>query len=385
MPARQHRSVARTARPAASALARAAQPSSGWATALPRLGLVLALALNAGPGAAAAPAVPALQSAAAEPADATQASGFDGVVEAVRQTVVAAQVPGAIVALLVKAGDRVQAGQLLVRIDARAADQTAAAGDAQVQAARANLEVAAREVERQRQLFRQNYISQAALDRAEAAFKAGQAGANALIAQAGAARTQSGLHLVRAPFAGVVADVPVALGDMAMPGRALLTLYDPAALRVTASVPLSALGRAGSVPQARIELPGLGGGAWLQPAAVQVLPAADAATHTVPLRASLPAMAGDATAPVPGMFARLWLTLPRAAGAAAAPALLQVPASAVVRRAELTGVYVLDAAGHPLLRQVRLGRAAGDRVEVLSGLVRGERVATDPQAAARVR
>ncbi|MEY8876469.1 MAG: efflux RND transporter periplasmic adaptor subunit, partial [Leptothrix sp. (in: b-proteobacteria)] len=70
----------------------------------------------------------------------------------------------------------------------------------------------------------------------------------------------------------------------------------------------------------------------------------------------------------------------------AAPAgLASVPLSAVVRRAELTAVYVLDAQGQPLLRQVRLGHVDGSQVEVLAGLVAGERVATDPQAAARVR
>jgi multidrug efflux pump subunit AcrA (membrane-fusion protein) len=64
---------------------------------------------------------------------------------------------------------------------------------------------------------------------------------------------------------------------------------------------------------------------------------------------------------------------------------LYVPAQAVVRRAEMTGVYVLDPNGHPILRQVRLGRAVGDSVEVLSGVSAGERVALDPQAAARER
>ena len=55
----------------------------------------------------------------------------------------------------------------------------------------------------------------------------------------GAARTQTGFYVVRAPFAGVVSEVPVQLGDMAMPGRPLVTVYDPAALRVTAAVPQS--------------------------------------------------------------------------------------------------------------------------------------------------
>jgi multidrug efflux pump subunit AcrA (membrane-fusion protein) len=75
-----------------------------------------------------------------------------------------------------------------------------------------------------------------------------------------------------------------------------------------------------------------------------------------------------------------------ASGTAASPASnVQVPLVAIVRRAEMTGVYVVSAEGRPVLRQVRLGRIEGDQVEILSGLMPGERVASDPQAAARVR
>ena len=309
------------------------------------------------------------------------ASGFDGVVEAVRQTVVAAQVPGAIVQLDVVAGDRVKAGQLLLRIDARAADQVAAAGDAQVASARASLDVAAKDFERQKQLFQKSFISQAALDRAESDFKSAQAQANAQMAQAGAARTQSDFYVVRAPFAGVVAEVPVQLGDMAMPGRALLTLYDPQALRVTAAVPQSVVSRLAAGQMPRAELPGLGAGPWVTPTRLQVLPTVDASTHTAQLRADLPAGLSGAT---PGMFARLWLPVP-AQPSAQGPAMPWVPLKSVVRRAELTGLYVLDGTGQPLLRQVRLGRTEGDRVEVLSGVMPGEKVVTDPQLAARAR
>jgi RND family efflux transporter MFP subunit len=342
----------------------------------------LALAAAGGPAAQAAP----LPTVEARPGGSGSTTAFDGVVEAVRQTVVAAQVPGAVVQLGVKVGDTVAAGQVLLRLDARAADQTAAAGDAQVLAARAALDVARQAVGRQRQLFQQNYISQAALEQAEAQFKATQAQVDAQLAQAGAARTQSGFYVVRAPFAGVVSEVPVQLGDMAMPGRPLVTVYDPAALRVTAAVPQTVALRlaAGALP--RIEFPGLPAAQqWVQPRQAQVLPTVDAATHTVQMRADLPAARpGGPAALSPGMYARLWL--PVAAGgtsAPGAPAALSVPLAAVVRRAELTGLYVLDPAGAPLLRQVRLGRTEGSTVEVLSGLMPGERVVTDPQAAAR--
>jgi RND family efflux transporter MFP subunit len=309
-------------------------------------------------------------------------SAFDGVVEAVRQTVVAAQVPGAVVQLDVKVGDRVKAGQVLLRLDARAADQGAAASDAQVQAARASLDLAGKDFERQRQLFQQNFISRASLERAESEFKATQAQVNAQLAQAGAARTQSGFYVVRAPFAGVVAEVPVSLGDMAMPGRALLTLYDPAALRVTAAVPQTVAAQWTADRPLRLELPGLPAArVWINPVRVQLLPTVDPGTHTVQVRADLPAGLNDVA---PGMFAHVWLALPAVQpGAGSAP--VSVATAAIVRRAEMTGLYVLDASGKPVLRQVRLGPVRGDQVEVLSGLMPGERVVTDPQAAARVR
>lgn len=342
-------------------------------TMLRALAVLLPLTLAGAAGAA------DLATAPAQAAALQGRTGYDGVVEAVRQTVLAAQVPGAVVELNVKAGDRVKAGQLLLRLDARAADQGAAASDAQVQAARAALEVATREYERQKQLHQKKYISQAALDRAESEFKATSAQVAAQMAQAGAARTQTGLHTVRAPYAGVVAEVPVALGDMAMPGRALVTLYDPTALRVTASVPQSAAGGV-SAESVRVELPGLGAERqWPSAERVQVLPTVDAATHTVQVRAEL-GVGPEGVAP--GMFARLWLP---ATGNGAAGKTVTVPSSAIVRRAEMTGVYVRGEGGKPLLRQVRLGRAEGDSVEVLSGVAPGEPVVVDPQSALRAR
>ena len=323
-----------------------------------------------------------LAAVAAQPASGAAASAFDGVVEALRTTVVAAQVPGAIVQLGVKVGDRVAAGQMLMRIDARAADQNAAASDAQVQAARASLELASKDYERQKQLFQKNYISQAALERAESEFKSTQAQARAQLAQSGAARTQRDFYVVRAPFAGMVSDVPVALGDMAMPGRPLLTLYDPAALRVTASVPQTVASRLVAGQLVRVELPGMPAARqWIAPLRVQVLPTVDPGTHTVQLRAELPVGQAGIT---PGIFARLWLPV-SANGSSAAAAPLAVSSASIVRRAEMTGLYVLDPNNKPVLRQVRLGRVDSDKVEVLSGLMPGERVVSDPQSAARAR
>ena len=340
------------------------------------LGAVLIAGLVSGPVGAAVSGD--LATAAVQSTGTGDAAGYDGVVEAVRQTAVAAQVSGAIVALDVKVGDVVKPGQVLARIDAHAVDQTLAASEAQVQSARAALEAATREFERQKQLYDKNYTSQAALERAEAQFKATQAQVAAQIAQAGAARAQSGFFVVKAPYAGVVSEVPVALGDMALPGKPLLTLYDPSALRVAVAVPQTAVAALSAAPAIKVELPGATGDRqWITPSRVELLPTVDPGTHTVLVRLDLP---GSVQGVKPGTFARAWL--PGQRGVAAR---YYVPATAIVRRAEMTGLYVIDPEGRPILRQVRLGRAGNDTVEILSGVAAGERVAIDPQAAARLR
>lgn len=350
---------------------------------LARRALQAVLAVAAAAAALASP--PAASPADAVSSAAVAAQGgsgntsYEGVVEALRQTIVAAQVPGAVVALQVRAGDKVHAGQVLMRIDARAAEQTAAAGAAQARAARAALDMATREFERQQQLFAQGYISQAALDRADAHFKTAQAEASAQLANAGAAKTQSDLYVVKAPYGGVVASVAVVMGDMAMPGRPLLTLYDPAALRVTAAIPQTAAGRLGGPLAPQVEIPGAAAG-LVKPTRVQLLPTVDVASHTLQLRMDLP----PDTDAAPGMFARAWLP-GSGTGAGTRDARLFVPSQALVRRSELAAVYVIGRDGKPVLRQVRPGRAEGSQVEILSGVTAGERVALDPQAAARIR
>jgi hypothetical protein len=82
------------------------------------------------------------------------------------------------------------------------------------------------------------------------------------------------------------------------------------------------------------------------------------------------------------MFARVWLP---ATSAAPGEQRFYVPQQAVVRRAEFAAVYVVGTDGRPMLRQVRVGRALDREIEILAGVAAGERVALDPQAAARIR
>ena len=328
--------------------------------------LVLALT-GCGREDATAPALPALQldTAAVEVRDVELTYSAEAVVEAVRQSTVAAQIAGRIVELRFDVGDSVKKGEVIVRIDERAAAQAVAATEAQVRQAEAALRNARAEYERARQLVAQKFLSQAALDRAESEYKAAQERVSALIAGAGQAATERGFATVLAPYSGIVSARHVELGEMATPGKPLMTGFDPGTLRVTATLPQAQVAAIQAGAKARVELPSVG--RWIEAASLTVIPAADPRTHTTQVRIALPV---DVRGIYPGIYARAHFVTGRKSA-------LLVPRAAVFRRSELTAVYVVSESVQ--LRQVRLGTAGDEKaVEVLAGLKAGERVALEP-------
>lgn len=291
----------------------------------------------------------------------------DGLVEATRQSTVSAQIGGRVKEINFDVGDRVSKGQVILRIDERETAQVLAGSQAQVLQAQANMHNAKAAYERARQLFAQKFISQAALDKAQADYKVALAQAAASEAYTGQASLAHGYTAVVAPYSGIVAARLVELGELVLPGKPLMTGYDPAEMRVVASVPQDRLAEVGAQPEAMVEAPSLN--RWIKPASLTVQPVADARTHSTQVRVYLPK---NEAGIYPGMFVRVHFVVGKANR-------LVIPASAVLRRGEVVAVYVVDEKGGVRLRQVRLGEAASDgAVEVLAGLSPGEKVALDP-------
>jgi RND family efflux transporter MFP subunit len=279
----------------------------------------------------------------------------EAVLEATRQATVATQVSGRIVEVKVEAGQRVKAGQLLMTVDAREANEAAAAAAAQRVQAEANYQ-------RTQNLFKQKFVSQAALDKADADLKSARAQASA--AGAGASHAA-----VTSPLAGIVATRHAELGELAAPGRALVTVFDPKGLRAIANIPQFKLKEAQQAKSARIEFPE--SRRWLDGIRVEILPTVDAKSHTATARIYLPDDPALLTGIVPGMAVRVHFVVGTAQK-------LTVPPAAIVRRGEISAVYVM-VNGAPKLRQVRLGEAVAEgEIEVLSGLAAGETVSLDP-------
>jgi RND family efflux transporter MFP subunit len=291
----------------------------------------------------------------------------EATVEAVRQSTVSAQVAGRITAVNFDVGDFVKAGQVIVRIDPSELSQAVAGSRAQVAQAEAQLANAQANYERQLQLFQQKFISKAALDRATADYRAAQASAQAARAGAGQASTVRSYTTLTAPFSGVVMARHAEVGEMASPGKPLMTGFDPSDLRVVANIPQYKLSDIQKATRVSVEIPSQK--KWIEAKGITVLPSADTATHTIKVRIDLP---DSLSGIIPGIYARAYF-------ATGETRKLVIPASAVVQRSEVAGVYVVDAKNHLSLRQVRLGdpTARGD-VEVLAGLNPGEIIALDP-------
>ena len=319
---------------------------------------------------AAAADAPALKTAIVQYREVEQTYAAEGVVEAVKQSTVAAQISGRVVAVNFDVGDRVKKGQVIVRIDPTEVNQAYAAAQAQVAQADATLRNAKAQFERTQKLVEQKFMSAAAMDKAQADYQAAKAQRAVAEAGGGQAAATRGYATVTAPYSGVVSARHVELGEMAAPGKPLMTGFDPGELRVTASMPQYQLDAVRKLASASVEFPALK--KRIQASRVSILPAADALTHTTQVRLELPPGIDGL---YPGMFARAHFAVGRVKK-------LLIPASAVAQRSEVAGAYVVGENGEIRFRQLRLGEAAaGEEVEVLAGVAPGEKVALDPVAA----
>ena len=294
----------------------------------------------------------------------------DGIVQPVKQSIISAQASGRLVTLSVKAGDKVHAGQLLATIDDSETQAGLQRSQAQVAQAQAELRNAQANFDRTRDLQRQGFVSAAARDTADAQLKSALAGRDQATAGVRQASLSQGFTRVTAPFDAWVLQTQAEAGDLAAPGKPLLTLYAPLPLRVVVQVPVSRAGLATASNSVEVQVPAADGARqWIRPTATSRMPSANPVSQTIEWRLDLPAPATQEL--TPGQQVRVRF----ASGQAQR---LLVPLSAVLRRGELTAVYVAVAKSFSL-KAVRLGPAHGSLgVEVLAGLLETDRVALDP-------
>ncbi|MEQ1871217.1 MAG: efflux RND transporter periplasmic adaptor subunit, partial [Vicinamibacterales bacterium] len=206
-----------------------------------------------------------------------------------------------------------------------------------------------------------------ALARAAAA----NAARDAASAAAAGADVAASYTVISAPFSGIVTARTVDPGSMAMPGAPLITLEDPSTFRLEVQVDdqRATLVKPGQDVEVRVDDGQMQSGAWLHGRVVEIA-RIDSVSHSFAVKVELPTGAASRS----GLYGRV-----RFAGPARDT--LTVPATAVVRRGQLTFVFKVGADGAAHLRPVTIGQAAHERVEVLAGVQAGDSVVSDPPAA----
>lgn len=260
----------------------------------------------------------------------------------------------------VNAGDRVRQGDLLVRLDKRDLEANVGQAEQALKAAEANYRQAVTDHQRNLELLQRGVISPQEADNSRLRVEV----TSATVGQTRRALEQAKVALsyaeIHSPVSGIVTDKLQNVGDLAMPGRPILQLYDPSLVRLEAPVreALVRFIKVGDVLDVK-----LGTDERLTTGIVdEIVPQADVASRSVLVKVLVP----NATDLYSGMFGRLLIPTGE-------EEVLLVPEKAIERVGQLE--YVLTPTAHgPERRFVQTGRKFGERVEILSGISENEPV-----------
>lgn len=286
---------------------------------------------------------------------------------------VAPRISGRVIEMPVEAGDRIQEGQIVTLLERDALQTAVGEAEAALDSAEAEFRGAEETLERVKAGFENNVASEVRLIDAQRLRDAAAGRLERSRETLAAAETRLGYATLRSPIDGVIIDTLADPGDLAMPGRPLMTLYDPERLEAQVSVPASLASRftRGAAFPIVIEAIGFECDATVR----TIVQQAESGTRSLLARLRLTAP-DDA---LPGMFLRLSIKT-------AARDALVVPHDAIGHVRQLAFVWHVDDDDALRRRLVRTGAKHADgRIEILSGLERGDRVLAewtdDPGAA----
>jgi RND family efflux transporter MFP subunit len=297
-----------------------------------------------------------------------------GTVRARNSAVISARIAGSVSRVYLREGDRVAKGELLLAIDA--AESGAAAAGAlsgveeasrALQEARSRKRLAEATFQRYRRLFEQQAVTRQEFEERQMEQEVadeGVARAAARLSQArqsaNAAGTVAGYAKVTSPISGVVLAKQVEAGQTVFPGTPLMTVEGDEGFRLEVAAPEGLLGKVKPGDQVGIAVEG----ASVAGRVSEVVPTVDPVSRTFTVKIEVQAKGLRS-----GTYGKALFRTGARQGIA-------VPAQAVIERGALTSVWVVSGQGIARLRLVKLGRAEGERVEILSGLSAGERIVT---------
>jgi membrane fusion protein (multidrug efflux system) len=284
-----------------------------------------------------------------------------GMIAADQRSEVTADTQGKVIAVLVERGQRVKLGQPVVQLDVRNAALSSREAMANLEAARAQMQLNDEECKRTQTLLDKGAITKSDYDRQFAQCTSSSQQVSAARARADMILKSINDGLVRAPFEGQVTEKSVAPGEWVQPGKTLFTLVDDDPLHIDLSVPEDAV-RSIHKDQ-KVELVAVAQPGKTYTAKVSRIGGEVGKSRALIVEATLDPQKDL----VPGMFAEAHVIT----GETPRPV---VPADAVVQRSKLWHAYV-DVKGELQDRIVQVGPSATPgQVAILQGLNKGDKV-----------
>ena len=294
-----------------------------------------------------------------------------GKIEAVQNATISTRNMGYVNNIAVKVGDKVSKGQLLISINS--ADISAQQGQvkASIIEATAAFKNAEKDYKRYQTLFTESSASQKEMDDMTANYEMAKARLEAANQMRNQVQAQLSYSNITAPFSGIVTGKYINKGDMANPGIPLLSVETPGKFQVMAMVPeneITAIKNGATVNVLVKSTNNIISG--------KVSEVSSSAKNTGGQYLVKILLDKSDQKLLSGMFASVQFPSENNAASSA----ILIPTSAIVKKGELKGIYVVSQSNTALLRWLRLGKVSGENVEVLSGLSADETYITSSES-----
>ncbi len=309
------------------------------------------------------PVIVSVSSAAQQSSNSITASGR---VESKETAVISTRVMGFVTSIKVKAGDKVQKGQLLATISNSDILAKRAQAQAMIAEADAALVDAQKDYERFQDLYKKQSASTKELENVTLKYNSIKAKAEAAHQMKNEADAMLAYTNLTAPFAGTVIQRAVDEGSMANPGMPIIMMEQAGGFQITASVTESEISnlKAGATAQVVIKSIGKNFNGKI----VEVSPSSQFNGGQYLIKVSIPE--NEKQGLYSGMYATLSIGIDKKGMEGSN---LLVPSAAIVKKDQLTGIYTVSDNQQALLHWVKLGKNVGNDVEVLSGLSANEK------------
>lgn len=313
-----------------------------------------------------------VETATATAAPSAEVGRYRGTIQGQRRVPLSTKMMGTVKALSVEEGDRVQAGETLVRIRSQNVEAQRSQVQARLREARAARDNAETQFERIKSLREKDSATEQEFDNAQTAFERAQAKVAALEGKLAETEDMLTYATIDAPMDGYVVEKRAETGGLAAPGQPLLVVETIDAMKAVVQVPAQAINRFSTGDSVTVNVGAAGD--RVQPGVVtQINPGGNRASRQFEVQVRLPNAPSAAASTEGGLKSGMYAEVEHRTGTAST---LTVPEAALVKRGQLTGLYAVSD-GRALLRWVRTGSQRGNRVEVLSGLRPGETYVAD--------